>query len=177
MLKYLFLLGLILTTPLGNAQSSKEKSEDIVGLYFGRHLDKFEETSKSKVKMRDSFNRNDHNLVFLWASWCAVCKKVMPNFDKVMTSYSKCGVNHNYIAVSDKPEAAYTSLNELNIHKGTLVDQNATLRKFLNLQLLPMVLIVNRDGFVTEAHAGGKGSQEIIKRYKGLFEGKECVVK
>jgi len=94
-----------------------------------------------------------------WASYCAPCIKNMPLLNTVEEKFKDRG-DVVFIKVSiDRSEAAWkTAVEKNSIHGILLIDQDQALLKRLQINSIPAIIAVGRNGVVVKRHISSQDS-------------------
>lgn len=115
----------------------------------------------------------DGDLVLLnfWATWCPPCKKEMPMFQEHYQRHADQGFTIIAIAVDELDETR-AFVDRFGIEFPVLIGQDDAIavgREYGNrIGALPYTVIIDRDGFVREAHRGEVTESELgewLQRY------------
>ncbi len=100
--------------------------------------------------------RGELVLVNFWATWCAPCRKEMPQLDSLAARYADKGVKVVTLSVDrGGPAKGEKFLNELNVsHVVRLYDPSYKSARVAALIGLPTTLLVNADGLEIGRLAG-----------------------
>ena len=86
------------------------------------------------------------NLVSFWATWCADCNENLKSFDALTADI---GPNFHFISINlDKDPTKATNLwNQLDLIQTELIfDSDESIRKSLNVEVLPTYFLVDKAG-------------------------------
>lgn len=115
-------------------------------------------------------------LLNLWATWCAPCRKEMPDLDRLQTQLG--GDNFEVVAISiDKadPEKPKEFLDEIKV-KGLNFYHDPTARIGMTLKAygMPTTLLINREGLEVGRLVGPAdwGSEDAVKLIKAALADK-----
>ena len=101
-------------------------------------------------------------VVNLWATWCAPCKRELPEFEAVHRSVAGevtfVGVN-----IGDDGDEAADYLDDLGITYDQYLDVDSELTAALKTATLPMTLIIDDDEQITLRHIGPLDQGELIE--------------
>ncbi len=95
-------------------------------------------------------------LVFLWASWCTVCKATMPGLEPVYEAYAPQGFELLAVNMTTQDTLA-TAINYFttqNYSFPMLIDQDGTVARDYQMHALPTSVLVGPDGIVLDVVIG-----------------------
>ena len=95
-------------------------------------------------------------LVFLWASWCSVCKTAMPGLQPVYNDYASLGFEILAVnmAFQDSLSTAKTYFQAQGFTYPMLLDRDGSMAKDYQLHALPTSILVAPDGKVLDVIIG-----------------------
>jgi cytochrome c biogenesis protein CcmG, thiol:disulfide interchange protein DsbE len=91
-------------------------------------------------------------VVNLWATWCAPCRKELPAFQQV--SGARPDVRFIGVDIAEEPAAAQAYLSGLGVTFDQYLDDRGELTDALGTAVLPVTLVVDRDGRIATEHIG-----------------------
>jgi thiol-disulfide isomerase/thioredoxin len=91
-------------------------------------------------------------VVNLWATWCAPCRRELPDFQRVSEEWPD--VRFVGVDIGEDAAKAEAFLDELGVTFEQYVDEAAELTTALGAASLPVTLIVAGDGTVARNHLG-----------------------
>ena len=101
-------------------------------------------------------------VVNLWATWCAPCKRELPEFEAVHRSLAGevtfVGVN-----IGDDGDEAADYLDDLGITYDQYLDFDSELTAALKTATLPVTLIIDADEQIALRHIGPLDQDELIE--------------
>lgn len=101
-------------------------------------------------------------VVNLWATWCAPCRRELPDFDLVARdatdSVEVIGVN-----IGEDAEVAAGLVDELGLGFVQLHDPDAVLSEQLGVVNMPSTAFLASDGTVTHVYAGALSAEELVE--------------
>jgi len=104
-------------------------------------------------------------LVFLWASWCSVCKATMPGLQEVYNDYQTQGFE--ILAVNTTFQDSLTqAINYFQVQGYTfpiLLDREGTVSDAYDLHALPTAILVRPDGIVEDVVIGSGLSEGYLR--------------
>lgn len=110
-------------------------------------------------------------LVFLWASWCSVCKSTMPGLQQVYEAYEPQGftilaVNTTY---QDTLSSAINYFQSQGYTYTLLLDQDGSVSRNYQLHALPTSVLVSPDGRVLDVVIGSGLSEGFLRAWLDDF--------
>lgn len=104
-------------------------------------------------------------LVFLWASWCSVCKATMPGLQEVYSEYQSLGFE--ILAVNTTSQdtilAAVNYFQAQNYTYPFLLDRDGSVSLAYGLRALPTAVLVRPDGVVEDVVIGSGLSEGYLR--------------
>jgi peroxiredoxin len=104
-------------------------------------------------------------LVFLWASWCSVCKATMPGLQAVYSDYQALGFE--ILAVNttfqDTLSAALNYFQSQGYTYPILLDRDGAVSDAYELHALPTAILVRPDGVVESVVIGSSLSEGSLR--------------
>lgn len=115
------------------------------------------------VQLRDRIT-----VVNFWASWCAPCKKELPELDRIHAAFRDRGVQFVAISIDRDVEKAGRFIAEQKIDLPVYHDRPEGLARALDLPHLPYTYVIDDNGDVVLAY-GGAGETE-MQRLRSTLE-------
>jgi peroxiredoxin len=114
-------------------------------------------------------------LVFLWASWCSVCKRTMPGLQSVYEDFSSRGFEILAINTTfqDTLPTALDYFQSQGYLFTMLLDQDGNLSKVYQLHALPTSVLINPEGEVADVIIGSGMSEGYLRAYLETIYGAE----
>jgi thiol-disulfide isomerase/thioredoxin len=101
-------------------------------------------------------------VVNLWATWCAPCRRELPDFEEVHQAMSEevrfIGVN-----IGDRPAEAARFIDELGVTFEQYLDFDGSLNEALSTATLPVTVVTDASGRITTTHSGPMDAAELIE--------------
>lgn len=92
-------------------------------------------------------------VVNLWATWCAPCRRELPDFEQVHLELAGevrfIGVN-----IGDRATDAAAFIDELGVTFEQLLDHDGALNEALGTASLPVTVVTDAEGRITTTHTG-----------------------
>ena len=139
-------------------------------LLFGRESRSGRAIPDLKIKLLNGKQTSIHDLlkdgpllIDFWATWCKPCKKVMKHLDRYHQAYG----NHGFKVLminQDTPRSLGKVKSYIRSQKHTFyvgLDPNQETAKKLNGQIMPTLILVNRDGMIQWRHQGYVPGEEV----------------
>lgn len=130
-----------------------------------------------KVAFNETLEKGKITVISFWATWCIPCKKEIKNVSKALPEWKK-EADFNYMTVSIDEARAEGLARTYAISQGWsfpfYIDPNADLKRSLNFQSVPFIMIVDKNGKVAFTHTGYEegGEAEILAKIKELAKAK-----
>lgn len=100
-------------------------------------------------------------LLDFWATWCAPCLIELPSIEKVHREFKDQGLI--VLGVNDEaPETARAFMKEKNYTFTTLVDAGREVAQRYEVEAIPQVLVIGKDGKVA-SHFFGMKSENVLR--------------
>ncbi|MGM0577971.1 MAG: TlpA family protein disulfide reductase [Myxococcota bacterium] len=104
-------------------------------------------------------------IVHFWASWCEPCRKSMPYYDRLLKKYN---TEHGAevlevvaVNIDAEREVAVMFLEEVPVDFITVWDEGAEIQRDLDVDKMPVTLLVDEQGVVRYAHVGEEEYQQV----------------
>lgn len=81
-------------------------------------------------------------IIDYWATWCGPCRKAIPELNAIQKKFAGKVV---VIGISDETEAKVTAMKDPKIEYASAIDTKGTMKKQLEVQGIPHVIILDPD--------------------------------
>lgn len=108
-------------------------------------------------------------VVNLWATWCGPCRRELPAFQEVSTSYPD--VRFIGVDIGEDTGAARAYLDELGVSFEQFADSDAALTDAIGAASLPVTLVVAPDGSIATEHLGPMSVDQLADAISELSAG------
>ena len=123
------------------------------------------------VKFNEIFKEGRVTLVSFWATWCVPCKAEIKNIKEKMPDW-KNEADFDFVTVSIDDSRAAAMVKAYTKSQGwdwpVYLDQNSDLKRSLNFQNVPFIMIVDKAGKIVFQHTGYEegGEDEVFEQVK-----------
>ena len=95
-------------------------------------------------------------LVFFWASWCSVCKKIMPDIQTVYEEYKTKGFEVLAINTTnqDSLKSALETFKSNAYDFQLLIDNDGSVSESYQVYALPTAFLIGADGHIQDVSIG-----------------------
>lgn len=101
-------------------------------------------------------------LIDFWASWCAPCRKEIPNLKTAYTAYSEKGFEILSISIDKDEKAWLKALGQENMQWHNLLDDNKVSNAF-NVKTIPATYLIDSKGVIIGDNLRGEALDEKLK--------------
>ncbi len=111
-------------------------------------------------------------LVFFWASWCSVCKRVMPGLESVYQTYQDNGFIIFAVNTTsqDSPSAAVDYYISQGYTFPMLMDMDGLASQNYRTHALPTSILINPDGIIHDVMIGSTLTQGSLRAWLDSLE-------
>lgn len=148
-------LLMLLTLPLFAVGSS---AADLAG----NEAPDFVLKSMSGENLRLSEYRGEVVLINFWTSWCGDCRESMPALNDLYERYREVGFQVLSINMDRKREEGSEMATNLGMRHPVLFDRGQKVSKEYEIDSLPVILLVDREGVVRHVNEGYRRGREEI---------------
>lgn len=127
-----------------------------------------------KVAFNSTVATGKVTMISFWATWCVPCKKEIKSIRENLANWQSEVPEFNYMTVSVDDARATAQVRAYAKSQGwdfpTYLDPNSDLKRSLNFQDVPFVIIVDKEGKVAYQHSGYEegGEIELFEKVKEL---------
>lgn len=129
--------------------------------------------SKDTITLKKVLERNKGKWLYVdfWASWCAPCRKTMPDSRKLKLAFKNKNVSFIYIALNDKKDNWTKAIIKDSIQDGQhYITENGNTSKVIEelfIETIPHYIIYNPKGEIVNGYAErpGKGAEKQLNSY------------
>lgn len=110
------------------------------------------------VSIYDEIKKNKITIIDFWASWCAPCRKEMPNMVSLYSKYHKRGLGIVGISLDSNKSDWEQAIKDLNISWCQLSDLNGwenMAAQIFGVSAIPYTIIVDNDGVILQKDIRG----------------------
>jgi peroxiredoxin len=129
------------------------------------------ETPQGEIHTLEDY-RGRPVLVFLWASWCTICKSAMPGLEAVYQAYESLGFSILAVNTSfqDTLPAAMEYFQTQRFSFTMLLDRDGKVATAYRMHAVPTSVLVGPDGIVTDVIIGSGISEGFLRsRLDSIF--------
>jgi thiol-disulfide isomerase/thioredoxin len=106
-------------------------------------------------------------LIDFWASWCAPCRKEMPNVVKLYNQYKDKGFTVYSVSLDEDPKAWKEAIKADGMtwpnHVSDLSGWKSPMPQLYGFQGIPYTVLVDKDGKILETGLRGKSLEQKLK--------------
>jgi len=120
---------------------------------------------KSTVKLSDYVGKGKYILVDFWASWCAPCRKEIPNVAAVWKKYAGTDFDVLSIAVWDKPEDTEKAAAQHGVKWNQIINASKTPTELYGIEGIPQIMLFGPDGTILHRDLRGAVIEQTVAKY------------
>lgn len=106
-------------------------------------------------------------LIDFWASWCAPCRREIPNIKKIHEQYG----GKDFVVVSlnvwDKPDGQAKAIKDMNMTWTQLTDPTRNATDVYGVDGIPQILLIGKDGKIIARDLRGEEIEKAVKKALG----------
>ncbi len=119
--------------------------------------------STAGPNLRLSEYRGEVVMLAFWASWCGECRSQLESFEELHQSYGESGLELLSISLDSSLSQAAGTAASLDLSFPVLYDARGEVGELYEVDDLPLVVFVDRDGRVREMVEGySRSEQEVL---------------
>lgn len=103
---------------------------------------------------------DDVAVVNLWATWCAPCRRELPDFEEVHRDLAP-DVRFIGVNIGDRADDAQRFIDELGVTFEQLLDVDGSLNEALGTATLPVTVVTDSEGRIALTHTGPLHADEL----------------
>lgn len=107
-------------------------------------------SGKSTISLHDY--KETIVLLDFWASWCAPCKRSLPELQKLEEKFENLKILA--ICIDDKQETGMEFMRRHQIDLSVLFDEEKKVAEAYNVESMPSALLIDQDGVIRFALSG-----------------------
>lgn len=111
------------------------------------------------VSLKSIINNKKYVLIDFWASWCAPCKKEIPNLKKAYENFSSKGFEILSISIDKDENAWQKSLEKEKMNWPNLLDNNTVSNSF-KVKTIPATFLIDEKGIILIDNIRGNALEE-----------------
>jgi peroxiredoxin len=112
-------------------------------------------------------------LLDFWATWCTGCKQEIPWYVEFESKYKKSGLDAVGVAMDDEGWQVVKPFlkDHLHLNYPVVVGDKTLARQFGGVDMLPVTLLIDREGRIAYSHTGVVNRDEFEKKIQELLAG------
>jgi peroxiredoxin len=121
--------------------------------------------------LRLSEYRGQVVMLTFWASWCGACRTQLQSFEELHESYANVGFEVLAVSLDSKMSQAREAAESLNLAFPILYDAGGEVGELYEVDDLPLVVLIDRDGRVREVAEGSEraNTDQIAEKLRALL--------
>jgi len=157
------ILGLFTTGGIGVGFAATQLS--------GAQAPDFVLKSLSGKNLRLSEYRGEVVVLSFWASWCSDCRAQLSDVNAIYDTFREVGLQSLTVSMDRNPHDASDMREELNLAYPVLNDAELTVSRLYDIESLPIVMLIDREGTVREVIQGygREGELQYAERIEALL--------
>ena len=134
-----------LSKEVKNSFHGKKLREYLNTFLIGKNAPEFtaKDVNGKEYSLRSLLKGNKYLLVDFWASWCAPCRKGIPEVKEFAKKYAKDGLVILSISTDAKREDWVKALEEEQMPWTNLLDEDGSIKKAYDVGGIPSVFLIN----------------------------------
>lgn len=121
--------------------------------------------------LRLSEYRGEVVMLSFWASWCSDCRAQLAEINGIYSAYRQTGFQSLTVSMDRDRRDTSETMAALSLGFPVLVDANLEVSRLYDVESLPIVVLIDREGVLREViHGYGQGSaQQYLQRVQALL--------
>lgn len=120
-----------------------------------------------EITLQELIQGKKYILIDFWASWCAPCRKEIPNLKKQYELYKDKGFEIISISIDKDSNAWKKALQEENLSWPNFKDNNEDIATLYKVKAVPTMYLIDENGTMIAENARGK---ELANKLTELFK-------
>lgn len=120
-----------------------------------------------EINLNELIQGKQYILIDFWASWCAPCRKEIPNLKKQYDLYRDKGFEIISISIDKDSKAWEKALQEEKLPWLNFIDNNDDIATLYKVKAVPTMYLIDQDGTMVAENTRGK---ELEKKLAELFK-------
>lgn len=136
---------------------------------LGQKVPEFTVVNKDgkEVKLNELIQGKQYILIDFWASWCAPCRKEIPNLKKQYELYKDKGFEIISISIDKDSKAWEKALQEENLAWPNFRDIKENISALYKVKAVPTMYLIDQNGIMIAENTRG---EELAKKLTTLFK-------
>jgi thiol-disulfide isomerase/thioredoxin len=120
---------------------------------------KLNDKNGKPLSVKEIVSEKKYILIDFWASWCAPCRKEIPNLKTAYANYSGKGFEILSISIDSDEKAWIKALGQENMQWPNLHDDDKVSKAF-NVKAIPATFLVDKNGVIVSDNLRGEALEE-----------------
>lgn len=151
--------------PAVEISTSEEESSDSISAPLLKDFT-MNDVNGNPVNILDEVAKNQLTIIDFWASWCGPCRAEMPNLVKLYAEQKDKGLGIIGVSLDEDLDSWKNAIEKDGITWLQISDlrgwENAAARMY-NVNSIPYIMIVNKDGYIIAEGLRGKELEDFIR--------------
>lgn len=132
--------------------------------FVGTSVEAFSLNDKDgkSIGIKDIAKGKKYILIDFWASWCAPCRKEIPNLKKAYEEFASKGFEIVSISTDDNQKAWNTAMTKENMPWPNLLDNDIVSKSF-NVKAIPATFLMDQNGVIIATDLRGEALDAKLK--------------
>jgi thiol-disulfide isomerase/thioredoxin len=142
------------------------KDELYPASYVGKPAPQFTSADREGTKHALKELLGKYTILDFWASWCAPCRKEIPNLKKLYEKYHPIGLAIISISLDKEDPKWKKALDEENLPWANLLDREGVDKKY-GIKTIPAMFVIDKNGKVIGEKLRGESLENKLKELFG----------